>query len=177
MQYKIIILILLFYFLALFQNSFFVHLNIYGVAPDLVFILVCLVSFFFSQGNVKSHKKDHNRHTGLILTIFAGFLADIFSPSFFGISIVSFLAVYFFIKKSVDLLIDISGGYQVVYFLPIFIVSLVLYNFLAEVLLYFSGYVNFYFFSNGYFLLINLAYNLVFAIIGFYIFKVAKDGL
>lgn len=179
MKYKIIILILLFYFLVLLQNSFFIHLNIYGASPDLVLILVCLVSFFFSRGNVKleSGKNNYSRDAGMLLIIFAGILADIFSSPFFGISIVSFLAVYFLIKKSVGLLRDVSGQYQIIYFLPIFVVSLALYNFLIGVPSYFRGPADFYFFSNPYLLLANMAYNLVFAIIGFYIFKLTENGL
>lgn len=171
MNYKIIILVLLFCFFILLQNSFFIHLSIYGAVPNFVLILVCLVSFFSYHGNTKLDKNYYEKYDDIFLIIIAGFLTDIFSSSFFGASALYFLIIYFFIMGSVNLLRNVSEDYRIVYFVPIFIISLILYNFLSQILPYFRDSADFSFFSSVPFLLISVFYNLVFAVIGFYIFN------
>jgi hypothetical protein len=176
MKYRLAIFILLFYFLILLQNSFFAHLGVYGAFPNFALVMVCLISFFFSQRSAKPGKNQHNKYAAIFLIIIAGFLMDIFSQPFFGLSIVSFLIVYFFMKKCVDELLDVSREYQIFYFLPLFIISLFIYNLAAEVPLYFLGAANFYFFTNINFMLANAVYNLVAAALGFYIYSLAENG-
>ena len=176
MKYRIIILILLFYFIILLQNSFFTHFAIYGAVPNFALILACLISFFFSQRSTKPGKNQNNAYAALFLIIVAGFLLDIFSRPFFGLSAISLLAVYFFIKKCIDELLDVSGKYQILYFLPLFAISLFLYNLVASALLYFSGTANFSFFTDINFMLISVAYNSASAVLGFYIYNLAANG-
>lgn len=177
---KISVLILFSYFLILFQNSFLIHFNIFGVFPNLILILVCLLSFFSAQGLARgeyasgvgpaSGGENPHQYFGLIPVIAAGFFLDIFSDSFFGISAIFLIVIYFFIKKSIHLLRDISKKYSIVYFIPLFIISLLLYNLLFGLFFYF---LNYFVFSLSAFLvfLMEIIYNLPFAIIGFYLFK------
>jgi cell shape-determining protein MreD len=171
MQYKIIFFILLFYFLVLLQNSFFAHFSIYGIVPNLVLMLVCLISFSFSQKSTKSYKDNYNKYAVISLIIVAGLISDLFSPLFFGISAFSFLAIYFFIRKCVDILRNVSAEWQIVYFLPIFIISLIFYDFIISLFFYFSGLPGFYLFADARLLLASILYNSVLAIIVFYIFR------
>ena len=176
MRYRIIILILLFYFLILLQNSFFAQMAIYGAVPNLALILACLVSFFFSQKTRKSDRDEYNKYAAISLVAAAGIMVDIFSQSFFGVSILSFLIIYFFMRKSLDLLLDMPKKYQIFYFLPMFLVSLFIYNAVASGSSYLSGSPNFYFFSDLNFFLATAVYNLVLSAIGFYLFLPINNG-
>ena len=159
-NYKILILILFFYFLALFQDSFLSHFSVFGTSPNLILILFCLLSFF--EGPYK--------YSNVFLAIAAGFFLDIFSNSFFGVSIFSLIIIYFFIKKTIHILRDISQKYSIAYFIPIFIFCMILYDFFFGLFSYFfnRSTLSLSFFG-GYVLSIKVAYNLFFAIIGFYL--------
>jgi len=148
----ILILIAVFYILTLFQSSFLVHFNISGVVPNLVLILVCLLSFF----------EKPNQHLGIFGAIIGGFFLDIFSNSFIGISIIVLIIISFFIKKSLHFLKETSERYPIIYFLPLFIFSLIFYDLALVLVSQFN-------LSLGF--LIEIIYNSAFAFLGFYIFK------
>ena len=160
MRYKILAIILFFYFLTLLQSSFLNHFSILGIIPNLVLILLCLVGFF-----EKPHK-----YLGVFSALAAGFFLDVFSKSFFGISILSMVIVYFFIKELINILRDTVQKYSIFYFIPIFIISVILYDFLFALFSYFSIHSILLTFA-GYALLVKIFYNLVFATIGFCLFK------
>ncbi len=71
---KIIILILGFYFLTLFQSSFLVHFSIRGMVPNLVLIAVIIINLFTF--------KDFWFIFGS--TVIGGFYLDVFSLNHFG---------------------------------------------------------------------------------------------
>ena len=73
---KIVAPILLFYFFALLQTSFFVHFSLFGVVPDLVFILY----FGFTFYSIKKNQLLGNArvYEMVFLAITAGFFLDIF---------------------------------------------------------------------------------------------------
>jgi len=88
---RIISLILFFYFLTIFQTSFLVHFNIFGIIPNLVLITVIFINFF-----EKPEKK-----LGIVSGFLGGFYLDIFSISltgFFGFHILILVGISFFIK-------------------------------------------------------------------------------
>lgn len=165
MSYRLFfILVLLFCFLFLIQTSFLTHFTFLGVSPNLVLILVCLLAFFSLT------KKESNKYVGIYLTVIAGFLLDIFSKSFFGTSIAALLVIYFLIKYLKKLLKDIPQRYSIIYFAIFLIFSLLIYDF-------FIGFSSF--LTNRFFLypsisafLVKIIYNLIFGVIGFYIFKI-----
>jgi len=160
MQYKTLILVLFFYLLVLFQNSFLSHFSISGASLNLILISICLFSFF-----EESHK-----YSGLFLAIVAGFFLDVFSRSFLGISIFCLIIVYFFIKKTIHILRDIPRKYSIIYFIPIFIICVILYNLFFGTFSYLSNHFTPPFLG-GYTLFLNIIYNLIFAVFGFYLFK------
>jgi rod shape-determining protein MreD len=88
---KIIILVLIFYFLILMQASFLVHFSILGIVPNLVFIFVIFINIL----NFAQWQKFYSAIVG-------GFYLDIFSLSnpfgFFGFYTLTLIACYFFIK-------------------------------------------------------------------------------
>ncbi len=162
-NYKILILIPFFYLLTLFQNSFLSRFSIFGVSPNLILILVCLLSFF--EGPYK--------YSNVFLALAAGFFLDIFSNSFFGISVFSFTIIYFLIKETIHILRDISQKYSISYFIPIFIFCIILYDFFFGLFSYFFNHSTLSFLE-GYILLIKVVYNLFFAIVGFYLLNPPK---
>lgn len=157
---KILLLIALFYILTLLQSSFLVHFDIVGLTPNLVLILVCLLSFF----------EKPKEYRGIFGAILGGFFLDIFSNSFIGISIIILVFISLFIKKSLHLLRETYEKHPIIYFLPLFILSLFFYDLLAVLFSYFFN--SFVFqFSFGLSFLVELIYNSIFAILGFYIYK------
>ena len=151
MWLKYIIIALIFFVLALFQTSFLPYFNIAGTVPNLVFILFFILTFFDESGNY---------YEGFFLSIIAGFLLDVFSPSYFGISIVSLLIIYFTTKSINYFLKEREEKYIIIYFLLIFLLCffvyhLFLYMFLDSII-----------FNEN--MTIEFLYNLGFALIGFY---------
>lgn len=149
----------LLYFLVLFQYSFFPLFGVRGIIPNIILILVCLWNFF--------EKADDN--FGILMGIGAGFFLDIFSSTFFGTSIILLLVVSFIFKKAHWLLKESQEKHSVVYFFPLFVLCLFFYNLFLKLSTVFFLSAPFQF--NLVFFLINLGYNIVLAIIGFYSFK------
>lgn len=85
---KIVLLIFLFYFLALFQSSFLLHFNIFAWTPNIILIVLIL------WGIIESPKK----YCALWASLIGGFFLDIFSVRFFGFNILLFLAMSLFLK-------------------------------------------------------------------------------
>jgi len=160
MWYKKLVIILFFYFLVLFQNSFLNHFSIEGVVPNFVLILLCLLVFF----------ENPHKYFGIIPAVFAGFFLDIFSKSFFGVSVLTMVVIYFLIKELIHILRDTGQKHSFFYFIPIFILSLIFYDFFLILFSYLIDRSVLFSFS-GYVLVVKGVYNLLFAIIGFFLFK------
>lgn len=172
MWLKYSITIILFYLFAVLQNSLFAHFSLFGATPSLVFILFYLLIFFFAQGARLPDRQGPASGWDLIfLSAMAGFFLDLFSLSYFGTSAVIILIIGFFTKKTQKLL---RGGqkdnYPLIYFLPLFFISLLAYHLLLNGFNFFLGLSQ---------ITINLSwnfvaeaiYNLVFASIIFGIYK------
>ncbi len=84
---KILLTILSFYILVLMQTSFLVHFRLWGYVPNLILIVVILLSIF------NFHVK-----LGVGAAFAGGFFLDIFSSHFIGFWILILLAVALFIK-------------------------------------------------------------------------------
>lgn len=152
----------LFFVAALAQSAFLPHMSVMGALPNLVFILFFAFIFF---------EKLPSRVMGIAAAIGAGFLLDVFSPSYFGIQIASLLLVYGAIKTIIYFLRDRQEEYLLVYFIPVFTISFTGYQGLVYVILNFPHLqlaipAIFY---------IQLAYNISLALIGFYLFKYATS--
>jgi len=81
-------LIIFFYLLTLFQNSFLVHYFQNGNSVNLVLAFIIIIAFL-------ENKKSK---TGLLAAISGGFFLDIFSPYFFGLFLLLTLIIILLIK-------------------------------------------------------------------------------
>jgi len=91
---KIILAIILCYFLVLFQTSFLVHFRLFGFTPNLVLILVIVLSFF----EKKNGWRFLPQNSGAWSALFGGFFLDVFSSDFIGVQIAILLSVSIFTK-------------------------------------------------------------------------------
>ena len=160
MVFKYVIIFLLFFIVSLLQVSFFPYFNILGASPDLVFILFFILIF---------SAQENENYDVLFFAITAGFFSDILLLSYFGLSMVSFLAAYCFKKLIVHFMKEARNKYLVFYFIPVFSACFVLHRFVLYV---FSIFLHFEF-NFGSTIFISLMYNLVFACIGFYAYRKA----
>ena len=85
---KILISIIVFYFLVLVQTSFLVHFTIFDVVPNIVLILVVV-------WNILEKRKNH---LGVINALMGGFFLDIFSNRFIGFYVLILVGLAIFIK-------------------------------------------------------------------------------
>lgn len=152
---KYIITALLFFVLSIVQSSFLPFFSVIGQVPNLVFILFYLILFF------------DNRGESFFWAIIAGFLLDVFMPSYFGISIISLLVIYL-LKKILDYFLkDIQGKYFIVYLIFLFSINFVIYN----VLVYISYLILGSSYELSLSLMVSLAYNIIILLPVFYIYK------
>jgi rod shape-determining protein MreD len=119
MWQKFLIIILFFYIFALLQNSFFSHFNLFGAVPNLIFLFFFLLVFFLGKNNI---------YQVVFLAAIAGFFLDVFSFTYLGFSIVLLLIIGFLLKKTQSLLKNRQDNYSFIYFLPLFIIFLLIYN-------------------------------------------------
>ena len=155
---------ILFFFLALLQTSFLPHFSIMGAAPSLVFIF-----FFILVFNECLKRKFFNQeyYFALFLVVLAGLFLDIFSPFYFGLSIISLLGVYALVKTIMYFVREQRDRYFILYFIGIFS-----FCFLANVAFLNLVSNNFHFRK---YLYIELAYNVALACVGFYIYKIIDN--
>lgn len=85
---KFLILLLAFYFLAIFQVSFFSHFEIGGTLANLLLILVLILILFAKS-----------RDLALSGAFLAGLFFDFFSETFFGFYLLIFLILALFLRK------------------------------------------------------------------------------
>lgn len=150
MWFWTLIVISFFYFFAVLQNSFFIHFNLFGAVPNLIFIFFFLLVFF----------EQRNKSPRIVFfAITAGLLLDIFSTAYFGVSIILLIAIGLLVKKIQSLLKEAQDKYPIVYFTPLFLASLIVYD-----LLRFP-------FNFGFIFFARILYSLFIALFGFYIFK------
>lgn len=92
MAWKSVLLIIFFYFLALFQVSFFNHFYIRGFNFNLILLFVVLINLFFLD-----------IHFGFLSALAGGFFWDVFSSQFFGyhilILIIASAFIHFVLRK------------------------------------------------------------------------------
>lgn len=166
MPLKYLVITLLFYFFAVLQNSFFVHFNILGIAPNFVFILFFILIFFSSHKGLYSWED-------LFYSVIAGFLLDVFYYSYFGVSFVLLSIIVVIIKKLLSSLKQRKDKHSIVYFIPLFSIFFTIYDLLSGAYFYFfsvpgSSAVSF---DISWIFLVKIIYNFIFAVIGFYIYK------
>ena len=149
-----LILAIVFYFLLLIQTSFLVPFSIRGQIPNLVLITLFLIIFF---GRLAKSRLE---------AFWVGFLLDIFSPYPIGISaLFLFLSTLFVQRLDKDLKKD-----SILVFLALFLIFQLFYYSLV------SGFEHFFQGSNfwiiEYAFLTQIGYNILFALIGFFVCRV-----
>lgn len=125
------IIILLFYFLALLQNSFFAHLNLFGAVPNLVLIFFILLILF------PGFKRKTAGLEIVIFAIIAGFFSDIFTSLPLGLSILPFLMIAFFARKIQSSLIE-GSQMRLLGFSATILISFFIYELAMQAWLFFG---------------------------------------
>ncbi len=85
---KILISIIIIYFLALLETSFLIHLNIFKWIPNVILLYAVIFNII----------EDPKKYGGVYVAIIAGFFLDIFSSGFIGYNIIVFLAISLLLK-------------------------------------------------------------------------------
>lgn len=161
---RLLVIFLLFGLLGILQTSFLVHFHIMGANLNLIFILFYLIFFF---------EESQKYIQGIFSAITAGFFLDALSSFYFGISLIYLLIIVFISKYIIYLLSKKSGAYPIVYFIPLFALSFITYNFFLIITIYFLNLPHIMPVLSPIFL-IKVVYNLIFALFGFYIYKSFK---
>jgi len=154
MLLKYFLFFFLFGFLGIFQSSFSALFNIMGATVNFIFILFFLIVFFSGQSKVSFDWK-----IVFFSAVTAGFFSDVFLCTYFGTTTVFLLIIAFIFKKLISLLKGKRDKYPIVYFIPLFILAFLGFN-LLQATLHFN-----------WVFLIEIIYNFVFAMLGYYIYK------
>ncbi len=85
---KVLISIIILYFLALLETSFFVHFNLFKWIPNTLLLYIIIFNIF----------ENPKKYGGIYASFIAGFFLDIFSSGFIGFHIIIYLAVALFLK-------------------------------------------------------------------------------
>lgn len=85
---RVLILIVIFYFLALFETSFLIHFKMLNKIPSLILILTLLLNLL----------ENPERDSGLFSALFGGLFWDIFSTRPIGFHILILITLAIFIK-------------------------------------------------------------------------------
>jgi len=159
MWIKYIFIVLLFYLFSILQNSFFVHFSLFGAIPNLVFVFFFLLAFF---------EPKNNHYQIVFYAISAGLFLDFFSYTYFGVSIILLLLIGSAMKKIQAILHEKRDDrFPLLYFLPLFTISLIFYDLLLNV---FLNKFNLAQIVSG-FSISEIIYNLLFASVAFYVYK------
>lgn len=120
---KLLLSIIIIFLLVILQSSLYPYLKIYNAFPNLILILVLILSI------LKGHKKS------LVWVLFGGFLLDVYSfnnplgTSILSLLLVSYLAYFFsqniFKKTSIFSVILIGIGGTLIYKLFLILVLLI----------------------------------------------------
>lgn len=161
---KYLIIVILFYFFAVLQNSFFVHLNLLGTTPNFVFIFFLLLVFFSARGGPAFGWEE------IFYAITAGLFLDVFSSAHLGASVVMLIIIGFLTKKICLLLSEKNDKYPFAYFLSLFFISFIIYNLFFG--LYFFWVFGKDFVDINWRLAAGLIYNLLSASVIFWVYKI-----
>ena len=156
-----IIAIILFYLLALLQNSFFIYFNLFGAIPNFIFVLFFIFVFF---------SKKNSYYSAIFYAILAGFFLDVFSSVNLGISVALLIIIGLLIKKIQSSLNEKENNYPFIYFLSLFLISILVYYLSLKACLFFliPNIINI---AIDQKLFAEIIYSLFFAIIGFSVCK------
>jgi len=144
--FKYILAFFIFWLSIILQTSFLAHFSIFGGVVNLVFVLFFLFTFFENPGS----------YFGVINAILAGFFLDVFSHTYFGLSIASLALIYFMNKYGIYILDKKKDKFPAIYFVPLFLISFILHNLILNL---------------SSFNLSEIIYNLAVSLLLFYLYK------
>ena len=159
------ILFLLFFIAAIMQASLLPYILIWGAMPNLIFIIFFIVIFF---EDLPLQESSHQSSEGFFLALAAGFFLDILFPSYFGVSIIALLAIYFLKKATAHFLQQTNDTYLIFYFIIMFALGFAVYQgfvYVFSLLFHIE-------FLVGFYISAQLFYNILVAFLGFYIYKI-----
>lgn len=164
MWLKIISFTILFFLLALLQARFLPYFGLAGSSVNLVFILFFLLVFLNQSKN-----RVENYYINIYFAIFSGFLLDCFSILPFGVYIILFLIINFFIWKMQGILKESHDVFPFSYFSLLFIISFIFSEIFIAI---FYHYVRHLYPDNlSWIFLLQIIYNFLFTTGIFYIYK------
>ena len=85
---NLILLIIFFYFLTIFQTSFLSHFSIKGIVINFILVAIFLINLLEAP----------EKNTGIFAALVAGFFWDIFSDNFIGFHIIILIFLALLIK-------------------------------------------------------------------------------
>ena len=162
---KILAIIFLFFIFAFLQISFFAYFSPFGMVPNLVFVFFFVLVFFSNKP-----KPVTNDFFIVFLAFLGGLVLDIFSYRKLGISIALLALIGFSMRKTQSSLKVSGDNHPISYFWTLFLVYFVIYEALMDVYLYFFE-PAYSVFNFNWLFIANLAYNLLFALLGFLVYK------
>lgn len=163
---KELLVVFLFFIFITLQNSFLAHFSLPGAVLNLVFILFFTLVFFIPKG--KEYQLTY-------LSAIAGILLDISSFTYLGPSIIMLLFVGFLLKKTQFSILRGGDGQRMGYFVPLFIFYFIIFDLLSMLYLRYLDLAHTIIVLDFRFL-VGIIYNLIFAVIGFYIFRRLKNN-
>lgn len=152
------IAIVLFFIAAILQASFLPSFSLFSTVPDLIFAIFFILIFFEDK---------HQYQDGFFLAIMAGFFTDVFSRGYFGISMVTLLAVYFLEKIIMRFLRQGRDSYPVFYFVSLFFACFFANQAVHALLFELFGFPS----TFGVTAITGAIYSSIIAIAGFYVYK------
>ena len=116
-----LIAILLFYFFAVLQSSFFAHFTFFGAVPNLVFIFFILILFFSVKRSLSPV---------LIYAPAAGFFLDLLYGTPFGVCIIIMLIIGLIGKKMQRAFLEERDLFPLSHFVLTYLFSLFIFELL-----------------------------------------------
>ena len=133
MWLKYPLLCILFFLTTLLQISFLPRLGIWLETVNLIFITFFVLVFFETTATYYSFFSFHRWFFGFFLVLSSGLMLDIISPYAFGYSSLALLLVYIGIKIASYFLKESQDTYLFIYFVLIFLISIIFYSLLLHV--------------------------------------------
>jgi len=168
---KIIPVIIIFFFLAILQSSFFIHFSIYNAKLNLIFIAIFFFAFLSKNSTLTSINK--NRIV-LWVGVIGGLFLDVISMYQFGVFTLTLLLTAFLVEKTATSF----SKYNTVSFCSVFLFAFLFFKicFSIFVMVLTLIFTKEFLFVNPFnlVLLIELLYNLIIAVLLFFLIKLKK---
>ncbi len=158
MWFKYPAIVMLFFIVSLLQVSFLPYFSIMTFTPNVISIIFFIIIFL---------KREKEYYYELFIIVIAGFCLDIFSNYYLGLSIISLFILYSLIQLIHYLFKERQNTHLLAYFMVSFLFYFMAHGLLVQLL---SNPFTMEF-NLGSITLIEVFYNLVLAVAGFFVYK------